>query len=50
MACGKDESALRSVDTLTFDNPTAFVSDLKAHSHGYTAQTLSQYRWQAPGC
>ncbi|WNL38011.1 DUF3617 family protein [Halomonas sp. PAMB 3232] len=50
VACGEGDSAMRSVDTLTFDSPTAFISELKTDSHGYTAQTLSEYRWLASDC
>ncbi|WNL41335.1 hypothetical protein RN347_11980 [Halomonas sp. PAMB 3264] len=50
VVCSEGESVLRFVDTLTFDSPTAFSSSLKSHSHGYTAQTLSEYRWLASDC
>ncbi|WP_264297471.1 MULTISPECIES: DUF3617 domain-containing protein [unclassified Halomonas] len=50
VGCGANDSAMRSVDTLTFDSPSAVTSELKTHSHGYTAQTLSEYRWLASDC
>ncbi|MFG6667873.1 DUF3617 domain-containing protein [Halomonas sp. HNIBRBA4712] len=50
VACGGGESAMRAVDTLTFNSPTSFSSATKTRSHGYAAQTLSEYRWQAADC